>query len=143
MILSSFLIITILVSGWFMFIDGTLYNSPIELESNRLQTTKSIYVPGEMVQVTLRYLKNRTLLEQVTWSLKSNILIEFSPRVVGLPEGKQDFLMDIARIPINLPGIEENTQWKFTGYVEYTINPLRTILYAVETNEFTINNIRE
>ena len=119
MMLSVLFVFVILSAGWLIFIDGTYYQPPIDFESRILQTTKEVYIPGEMVQVRFRYLKNRSVLENVVWSLKSDILVDFSPKVIGLPEGKQDFVMDIFKIPNNSGKIKVPiiTNKKYSGHI--------------------------
>jgi hypothetical protein len=141
-IFSTFFLV-ILVSalsiyGWLKFVDGTYFAQPIELESSTLQTTKTEYAPGEIVQVKLKYLKNRAVMEQIQWSLVSDVLIEYAPRPVALPTGAYEFLLDVAKIPENLLDANKGKRWKFIGFMHIPINPLRTMRIPVETTQFAV-----
>ena len=128
------------VWGWYQFVDGTLFLRPIQFETTVLQCTKDSYRPGELVQARLRYLKNRTAVEKVQWNLVSDVLIEYAPRTVALPTGQYDFLVDIAKIPENLPITDSQAKWRFVGVMQVPVNSMRELFYDIETSQFTIGS---
>jgi hypothetical protein len=126
------------VLGWFQFIDGTYFRPPIEFESRIFQLTKCWYVPGETVQAHVKFRKNRDISGRVKWNLLDNRLFEFTPRMVSLPVGEYDMLIDICKLPEHMPATGPEEMWKFMGIAEYQVNPIKVVSYALETTEFVI-----
>ncbi len=137
-VLGAILVAAMSIYGWLLFIDGTLYMRPIDLESCLLQTTKAEYKRGEVVQAELRYLKNRAVMEQIQWTLVSDIVIEYAIRSVPLPTGQYNFILDVAKIPEDLITNKEK-KWKFVGFMKVPVNPVRTMIYPVETTKFVVS----
>ena len=134
---SFIMLISIMVWGYFQFIDGEFVQRPLVFESTVLHVTKDFYVPGEIVQAQMRYIKNRPIIERVNWTLVSDRLIEYTPREMFLPPGHHDMLIDIARIPENV-AIIPNARWKFSGLVRVPVNWIKDVQYHVETTQFAI-----
>ena len=137
MFFSFILVVSVFVWGYFQFIDGEFIQRPLVFESTVLHVTKDFYVPGEIVQAQMRYVKNRDVIERVNWTLVSDRLIEYAPREMFLPPGDHDVLVDIAMIPENV-AIIPNARWKFSGLVKVPVNWIKDIQYHVETTQFAI-----
>jgi hypothetical protein len=132
-ILAGLLFLAMIVIGWMMFIDGTIWRPVIVYESTLLETDKSIYSPGDLVYARIEFYKSRNLVGEQKWNLVDGRIFPYASRKVSIPSGVTDKWVLIEKLP-NC----ETGEYHFEGLSTYQVNPLRSISYKLKTKPFRI-----
>jgi hypothetical protein len=139
---------------WYMFLYGIIYGVPTDFHkvpgTNITHiTTQKVYHPGDMVWADVIADKKVNLVGFVLWvldetqeSYKTRLATDkaakpffesYKERVGFLHQGKQDIIVPVERIPLNVPYGE----YHFKGYIKYDMG-IGLTLVAVETNDFKV-----
>lgn len=133
---SAAILITTMVLGYMMFLDGTWPVNAVKWETVIMETDKKQYHPGDLVMMHKRQYKTRDVQGTIRWSLINHRSYEFAERSVGTDVGVVNQWVPIETIPNPWPhGYGEH---KFIGLGTYRINPFRIITYRIETEPFDI-----
>jgi hypothetical protein len=127
------LLATVLVCGFLMFADGTLWHPIVAYDRMVFPTAKNAYAPGEAVYARVEAYKSRDIIGEIQWSLVNHKITYYTPRPLPLPSGVVDGWFEIEKLPKCEAG-----EYHFEGIVTYHVNPLRVVTYKVQTSPFTI-----
>lgn len=135
------LVVMALSVAWLFFFDGVLSGPVVTFHSGCYETTQSTYHPGDSVYVHINLTKHRNITGQSLWMLtgpcddgKEQLLVPIEGTMLRAPAGKLNHIYRLAVLPYDLPP----GKWKLVGQISYAVNPFRTVVYPVESNEFTV-----
>ena len=106
----------------------------IEFKEGNLQTEKTEYARGEYLKFRSHYVKHINLAAQVTRSFEDGVVYQLPTVTTNNRSGEGDFWNSSVTIPNCLP----DEKYIFKSTVVYKLNPFRTIMHELESNEFTI-----
>lgn len=132
-IIAVVILIWCLLMTWFVFVDGRLVRKPIEF-FGVIQTEKSIYHVGELVQGRARFCKNRNVPAEFQWIVIGGKLDWYPDRTSNLPVGCHDLLIPIEVILPNQP----KGATHFETLLSYKVNFFNTVHVPIETNIFQV-----
>lgn len=126
--------IAFLAVSYFYFLDGSVINKVLVLNSDPV-TEKMIYHSGEDVSMHLSYCKYRNIPALVEWTLIDDTITFYSPAIRSTSQiGCFDKLVPIEGLPKTLaPG-----KYHFAGTLTYRPNGIKTLVFQLKTNDFTI-----
>lgn len=134
--LTAFVMIGSVVLLYETFLDGDVFNKPIQFKNTQLQTTETIYHPGDIVKAKISFCKDRIITPTVKWEL-IDTWIRFYPNKAGGLAMKGCFTnheISLEPLPRDLlPGT-----YYFAASVIYQVNPLNSVEYNLTTNKFTV-----
>ena len=138
-VLAGLLFIAMLVFGFLMFVDGTLYNPPVVYDSLILPTDRTEYAAGGTVTVFLDVYKSRDIEGCITWSLVNGRVFPYAKRKLPSPSGVYEkwFPLTYERLPTDNLG-PPDSMYHFEALVEYRVNPLRVVAYKLKSTPFKI-----
>lgn len=131
---SMLLCVALWVSGYLVFLDGTVFNPVVTYETPEFPVSKSIYAPGEIVEARRQFAKHRNLKGTIKWSLVNHRIIPYTSREIALPVGIIDAWSPVER----LPDVLESGEYHFEGLICYQVNPLRVVSYPIKTERFRV-----
>jgi hypothetical protein len=132
-VLSGLLFVAMIVMGWMMFVDGTIWRPVITYDNSLLETDKTIYAPGDLVYAKVEFYKSRDLVGEQKWNLVNGRVFAYASRKVSIPSGVTEKWMLIEKLPHC-----EKGEYHFEGLSTYQVNPLRSISYKLKTRPFMI-----
>lgn len=138
-LLAGWLLVAMLVLGFLMFVDGTLWNPPVVYETTTFLTDRTEYDPGSIVSVFLDLYKSRDISGKITWSLVNGRVYPYATRPLPSPSGPYEkwFTLKEERLPTSNLG-PPGTMYHYEALVEYRVNPLRVVTYKLKTTPFLI-----
>jgi hypothetical protein len=133
-IASGFLLVSVLVVGYLMFLDGSVIDPVIQYESTMLPVQHSIYSPGDVVVARIQFYKSRDIVGEMKWNLVNHRIYPYSSKQISMPMGVADIDFPVEKLP---EGCALGT-YHFEGLVSYRVNPLRVVTYRLKTESFQI-----
>lgn len=134
------IVVSVMLVGYYQYLDGTVINKIVEFRSTTLQTTKDTYYPGDWVEATVSFCKYRDISPTVQWTLVDTYLRFYAPRQTGVNSTGcfTDRVVRLEMIPLDLPPDIPDERPFFTGKLLYQVNHLRTIEVELKTNSFKV-----
>lgn len=128
----------ILLAGYARFIDGTYTRKIISYKNQyKIQTVKSVYAPGEMIQGYVSFCKYRDVTPHITDSLVDDYL-HTTPEyfsTYGSTGCRDNLIVNFQIVPPELP----SGTYHFIRKLEYESNPLKTVTETLITVDFKVN----
>lgn len=137
-VLAFLLFVAILVFGFLLYVDGTLYRPPVVYDSTILPTDRTEYRAGDIVSVHLDVSKNRNIEGCVTWSLVNGRVFPYAKRKLSSPAGAYEKWFTLSNEPLPTANLNSNGTYHYEALVEYRVNPLRVVTYKLKTTPFKI-----
>ena len=140
-VVAGLLFVLTLVTGFLMFIDGTIYNPPVIYDSIILPTDRTEYAPGETVSVFLDVYKARDLEGKITWSLVNGRVFPYAKRSLTSASGTYEKWYALSNEKLPTANLEPpDALYHYEALVEYRVNPLRVVTYKLKTTPFKISH---
>lgn len=136
-IASWVLCLAVLVVGFMLFVDGTIWKPVVTYERAEFPVSQKVYTPGETVVARVEAYKSRDLVGTIQCALVNHKMTYFLPRPLPMPHGVIDVWAPMETIPDCSSG-----QYHIECTVSYPVNILNLVTYKVRTEEFEIINNR-
>lgn len=131
-----------LLFGYWGLVDGVYVNIPIveKIDDMKLKTDKDSYRVGDVVGVYNSFCKNVSLPVTIDAMFVDGQKIAMESKVINLSPGcygiDKPYLVPIAHVTQGVyPGV-----WKITYKSTFHVNPIKTIVYQRQTQDFTVIN---
>lgn len=123
----------ILFFGYLIFLDGTVFNRPINIQS--LYTVEPTYKVGTIVYAYLNYCKKGYESSDAKWTMIDGYIRYFPSQPFDpLDSGCHSTMIPLEQIPDDtFPDT-----YHFSGEISFQVNPLRTITLTVTSNSFKV-----
>lgn len=123
--------------GWATLVDGTIYRPVLEFGGqfgHTFPTDRDVYCTGDMVKLRIKIHKMRSINGKIYWRLIDTSVTTYPCVDACLPAGIHDRIVDAVKLPDHL----STGNYYLAGLVEYKINWLRTVWYAVYSEKFRV-----
>jgi hypothetical protein len=134
-LICTFIIAFAVILAIYMLADGVYFGVPLKLSNGgEVFTTASSYHPGDEVQASFTYCKQRDIQGFVDYQLVDTYVRFYPAERFNVPLGCHTYNIDLGKVP----GDVASEDYHFTGTITYRINSLTSVTYQLYSNSFTV-----